>query len=156
MEELRRLEADGRLQDGDVILIRSGFLEGDFLADPGLAPARREVEAACAAPLRTVYAGPTPRPFVVLSLSASGVRGGTTLSRHCDLTGLYGPELAERLRPYGRFWLVGPDWDRRPYLACLLPWLADGLGSSLRRSDVGGVTLIERLPPGPSSPPAAR
>jgi hypothetical protein len=152
MEELSRLEADGRFQEGDVILIRSGFLEGDFLADAGATPTRPEVEAACAVPLLTVCPGPMPRPFVVLSLSATGVRTGTTLSKHFDEGRFYNRDLAERLRPHARFWLIGPDWDRRPFLACFLPWLAQSLGSSLRRSEIDGVTLIERLPPGPVSP----
>jgi hypothetical protein len=154
LEELRRLEADGRLRDGDVILVRSGFLEGDFLGDGGLAPAREQVEAACVAPLLTVCPGHTPRPFLVLSLSAAGVRTGTSLGKHFDAGRFYNADLAGRLRRHDRFWLVGPDWDRRAFQACFLPWLAEALESNLRRSEMGGVTLLERLPPGPVSPPA--
>src|SRR5262249_14738280 len=46
--------------------------------------------------------------------------------------GLYNRELAERLRGYNQFWIASnDDADRKEFLACFLPWLADALGCDL-------------------------
>jgi hypothetical protein len=91
--------------------------------------------------------GAGPKPLVVLSLSQRGERACTSLGRHSDPGRFYNRDLAERLRPYRRYWVVSLDWDRGPFLACFLPWLAGELGCSLRCSEVQGLTLVEWLPP---------
>jgi hypothetical protein len=146
LEAVSRLEEQGLWRDGDAVLLRPAFLEADFLADIP-APARAHVEGACAAPLRTLWVGAAAKPVVVLSLSERGERACTSMGGRFEPGRYYNRELADRLRPYRRYWLVSPDWDRGAYLACFLPWLAGELRCSLRCSEVEGLTLVERLPP---------
>ncbi len=153
LQTLGGLQEQGLWREGDMVLLRPAFLEADFLADLPAA-ARPHVEGACAAPLRTLWVGAAPRPLVVLSLSQRGGRACTSMGPHYDPERFYNRDLAERLRPYRRYWVVSPDWDRGPFLACFLPWLAGELGCYLRCSEVQGLTLVERLPPG-AAPPCA-
>jgi hypothetical protein len=148
VQALANLGEQGLWREGDLVLLRPAFLEADFLADLP-APVRAHVEGACAAPL-------APRPLVVLSLSQRGERAWTSLGSHYRPERFYNRDLADRLRPYGRYWFVSPDWDRGPFLACFLPWLAGEMGCSLRCSEVQGVMLIERLPPAAEAPGARK
>src|SRR5206468_1090942 len=141
-------ERQGLWQEGDVVLLRAGFIEADFLPDDLSPSARPHLEKACAAPLLLLWASEAPRPLVLLSLSHRGPRSGTSMQSCYDPALYYTAELAGRLRPYRRFWLISPSWDRGTYLASFLPWLAQGVGCSLRCSEVQGVVLIERLPQG--------
>jgi hypothetical protein len=149
MRALPDLERQGLLQEGDAVLLRPGLVEADFL--PELPPeARRHVEGVSAAPLRTLWPAAVSRPVVVLSLSHGGPETGTSMQAHLPMpSALDNAELAARLGPHRRFWFVSPDWDRAPYLASFLPWLARSLKCPLRCSEVGGLTLVERV----SAPP---
>jgi hypothetical protein len=151
LEAVGRLEEQGLWREGDAVLLRPAFLEADFLPDIPTA-ARPHVEGACAAPLRTLWVGAAPKPLVVLSLSQRGERASTSMGPHYEPGRFYNRELAERLRPYRRYWVVSHDWDRGPFLACFLPWLAGELRCPLRCSEVMGLTLVERLPPRPPPP----
>jgi hypothetical protein len=156
LQALQQMEEEGLWQEGDVLLLRSGLLEGDFLADLSTPP-RGHVEGTCAAPLLTLSPMQNPRPFLVLSLSQHGKQVGTSLGGLYQPERFYTQDLAARLRPYRRFWIVSQDWDRQAYLHCLLPWLAGGLGSSLKHTESNGLSLVERLPgpdTGLSTPPA--
>jgi hypothetical protein len=153
LQALSHLEEQGSWREGDAVLLRPAFLEADFLPEVS-APARPHVEGACAAPLRALWVGAARKPLVVLSLSQRGERACTSMGPHYEPGRFYNRDLADRLRPYRRYWVVSPDWDRGPFLACFLPWLAGELGCPLRCSEVLGLTLVERLP-SRSSPPGA-
>lgn len=145
LEAVSRLDEQGLWREGDAVLLRPAFLEADFLAEFSTS-ARAHVEGACAAPLQPPGMGAAPRPLVVLSLSQRSERACTSMGPHYEPGRFYNRDLVERLRPYRRYWVVSPDWDRGPFLACFLPWLAGELGCSLRCSEVRGLTLVERLP----------
>jgi hypothetical protein len=175
--EMQRVEHERLWRDGDVILLRSGFFEGDFLPDEIPPENRRHVDEVIAVPLRLLETGQTPKPVVVLSLSHYRSRDEQTRmgSYYSQRERFYGPELVATLKPYTRFWLTSEQWDRREFLICFLPWLADSLGTDLRvtvfeanrqrsflvpagtrpgqripglhnRPDFGSLLLIERAP----------
>lgn len=119
-------EDKGSWKPGDVVLYRSGFLEGDFLPD-GIPPENRaQVEGVLAAPLTTLYASKSHRPYILLSLSQrrnEDIR--TRLGNYYDPKPYYTEELARQIGEHSRYWLLTGAWNRRGYLASLIPWLAN-------------------------------
>jgi hypothetical protein len=119
-------EEKGSWKPGDVVLYRSGFLEADFLPD-GIPPENRaRVEGILAAPLTTLYASKSHRPYILLSLSQrrnEDVR--TKLGKYYDPAPYYTEELAREIGKHSRYWLLTGTWNRRGYLASLIPWLAN-------------------------------
>src|SRR5262249_59918182 len=120
-------------QPGDVLLVRSAQPEADFLPDGISEATRRHVVGALLAPYTTLYVSGKPRPIVLLSKSLRrGDKLHTDAGTEYDPAQLYNAELAERLKGYNQFWLASNDeTDRKDFLACLLPWLADAVGSDL-------------------------
>src|SRR5207302_3443640 len=66
VQEMDRLEEEGRWKPGDVLLFRAAFLEGDLLPNRVPEGSRRQIEKLVASPLTTLYAPKTPKPFVLL------------------------------------------------------------------------------------------
>jgi hypothetical protein len=110
----------------DVVLYRSGSLEADFLPDGVPAANRVHVEGVLAAPITTLYTSKVSRPYVLLSLSQRrNDREKTWLGRHYDPSAYYTEELARKIGQYQRFWVCSGDWNRRAFLASVIPWLAN-------------------------------
>jgi mannosyltransferase len=157
MAALRQREREGEWQEGDVLLVRAGMLEGDFLED-FTTETRHHVEQALIAPLLTTEAGTIAKPVFVLTMSQRGPQTSTTLGGYLPSERAGLAKLGVALRPYRRFWILSQDWDREAYLRCFLPRLAQGIGCRLKHSESNGISLVERLPPGgtslqtPSSP----
>jgi hypothetical protein len=128
---LGQLELEA-FRPGDVVLERPGFLEADLLPDQIRAANRAHVERLMISPLATLYVGQVAKPIIPLSLSHRRSNDLRT-----DTGAVYRPErmyneaLADRLRRYERFWFISAAWNRREFLACFLPWLADALGCDL-------------------------
>jgi hypothetical protein len=150
VEQMNKSE---NVRPGDMILLRPNLPAGDFLPDVRDETERRRLADALAAPFTTLYVPDKPLSIVVLSRSNrsmrplekdSGVeaRAETAVSESFEPDKFYTPELAARLRAHpGQFWIVTEDLsDHRAYLTCLLPWLADALGSDLKvaRTRPGG------------------
>jgi hypothetical protein len=121
-------------REGDLVLYRSGFLESDFLPNGIPEATQAHVERAAAAPITTLYASKSPRPYVLLSLSQrrnDDVR--TKLGKHKERPQGYDPavyytdELAEKIGRHSRYWLLTNEWNRRGYIASLIPWMANSL-----------------------------
>jgi hypothetical protein len=124
----------GSWKPGDVLLVRSSYPEADFLPD-GLPEAnRRHVVGALLSPYTTLYVSEKPRPVVLLSKSQRrGDKLQTDAGPEYDPTTRYDAKLAEELRGYNQFWIASnDDADRKDFVACFLPWLADALGSDLQ------------------------
>ncbi len=120
-------------REGDVLLMRAGLAESDWLANDIPAAARPEVERAVLAPLTTLYVDAVHRP--VLPLTLSHYRNKTVhplAGEYCRPGDYYDAAFADRVRQYERYWLTGlapgQDFTTPYYLACVLPWLADTLG----------------------------
>jgi hypothetical protein len=133
VEQLDALAQDGRLQEGDIVLFRPGFLEGDLR--PGAIPVenRAALEGVLRAQLATLYAPRDPRPLLVLTYSN---RRGTDLyaaaGRHYDPSQFYTAVLAAELRHHRRLWLVSHPVDRDKFIDCFLGWLRDATGDDWR------------------------
>ena len=115
-------------EKGDVVLFRPGLPEADLLREHVIAENRSRVQAALAAPLTTLYAGKTRKPLICLSLSHyRSDKVKTPAGQFYQTAAPDDRELSKQLQPYGQFWIVSDTPDRRLFLACLLPWLADAL-----------------------------
>jgi hypothetical protein len=132
VSRLNDLDEQGYWKPGDVLLFRAGFLEGDFLPERVPAVSRDHIEKLLAAPLTTLYAPEKPKPYVVLSLSHRFGDTYTACGRQYEPGEFYNTALAEKVRRYERFWVYTNIWNRQPYMACLLPWLADALQWDLK------------------------
>ena len=146
-----------RWQEGDVLLVRAGLAEADFLRGGHIPEENREaVKRAVLAPLSTLYADAFRRPVVPLSLSHfRSPTNKTQAGDHFDPATYYDEALAAELRQYKRFRVTGiaPNqrFISRPYLACLVPWLADVLGKELvvaRNRDEGSPDRYLTVKPG--------
>jgi hypothetical protein len=123
VETLNRTES---WQPGDVVLYRSGFLEADFLPNGVPAASRARLEGALAAPITTLYTSKVARPYVLLSLTQKrNEREQTKLGKYYDPSAYYTEELARKIGQHNRFWICTADWNRRAYLAAVIPWLAN-------------------------------
>lgn len=141
-------------KEGDVVLVRSGLPEADFLHSEVPAENRAAVERAILAPVSTLYADGLRRPVLPLSLSHfRNEQNKTQAGDFFDPKSYYTEEFAARVRGYQRYWVTGlaPGfrYNSRVYLSCLAPWLADTTGKELvlarNRSDAERYLLI---PPG--------
>jgi hypothetical protein len=144
VEQMNRSE---NVHAGDMMLLRSYVVEGDFLPDLATDAERRQLAAAIAAPFTTLYTPKNPLSIVVLSRSNRSVHplgnepdsttlAGTGWAELFQPERIYTPELAARLREHtGQFWVVSEDLaGHQSYLTCLLPWLAAGIHSDLKVS----------------------
>lgn len=132
--QLDELESEGRWKEGDVVLYRAGFIEGDFVTDQVPQASRAAVAGVCLAPMTTLYVPQTRKPIVLLSYSQNrDGRLGTATREIYKPETFYTPELAERVRGFERFWICTQGRFERPqFLAGLLPWLADAVGWDLK------------------------
>jgi hypothetical protein len=117
---------------GDVVLLRAGLPEADFIRTDIPAETRPQVERVLLAPLTTLYPDRTHKPIILLSYSqyrSSKVK--TDGGEKAPLNEFYDAEFAAGLKKYHRFWMTGVGPSRRPntwqYLGCFLPWLATAL-----------------------------
>jgi hypothetical protein len=132
VEFLNNREEKGRWLKGDLVLYRSGFLEADFLPDEIPEENRAHVEAVAASPITTLYTSTSPRSYVLLSLSQrrnDEIR--TKLGKYYDPSKYYTKDLAEKIGAHSRYWLLTGVWNRRNYLAAVIPWLANSQHSDL-------------------------
>ena len=118
-------EVRGTWHEGDVLLIRSDFLEADFLPDEIPSDHRAMLERAIAAPFTTIRASEKRRPFILLSKSIRNRQFHTQEGETYRTEKLYNPALASRLKDYRQFWITSEPWNRLEFLRCFLPWLAD-------------------------------
>lgn len=133
VRDLDMLDEEGRWKPGDVVLLRAGFLEGDFLTREIPDANREAIVGAIKAPLTTLYVNKTPKPVEVLTLSQGrGEKLATVTAKHCDLDAFYTPELAQKLRQHERFWICSQPYERIGFMSGFLPWLADALGWDLK------------------------
>ncbi len=142
MEQIDMLEAERVENDevrpaswkpNDVLLVRSGFLEADFLPDELPAETRRHVHGVLLSPYTTLYVSKHAHPIIVLSKSQFRNKDlHTVAGEKYDAAKRYNPALAEQLSRYNQFWIASNnDGDRNEFMACFLPWLADSLGTDL-------------------------
>jgi hypothetical protein len=132
-------------KSGDVVLLRSSLMEGDFLLDDVPEENRHHVEGAIKALLTTLYVPSKPVRIFVLTKSqrkewTKNVDGEavpevvqTTAGQFFDPGRYYTSALGEELRKSpGQFWIVNDDLSEfGKYLFCFLPWLADQTGYDL-------------------------
>jgi hypothetical protein len=131
-------------RDGDVVLVRSGLPEADFLRTDIPEATRPEVERAILAPLTTLYPDVAPRPVMALPFSeyhSDKVRsaGGDKLKPE-DYKAFYNESFVARVKGFKRYRMTGlvatgldqPNWP--PYLAGFLPRLAVLLDKDLQLS----------------------
>jgi hypothetical protein len=133
---LDRVDQVGLWKEGDVVLFPSGFLEGDLLPDEIAAKSQEHIKRLGVAQLMTLYVCQHAKPLIMLSHSQYH---GSSLQVHFgekyrQRDRFYGPELARQLRHHQRFWFGDPGGNPAKFLACLLPWVANALGSDLRVS----------------------
>jgi hypothetical protein len=126
-------------KEGDVVLMRAGLLEADFLRTDIPAETRPQVERAILAPLTTLYPDRTHKPVIALTFSQyrnEDVKtpGGDKAPLY-GTNGFYDAEFAARLKGYQRYWMTGVGPDPNPnswyYLTCFAPWLARELDRDL-------------------------
>jgi len=126
---------DGRppsWQDGDVVLLRSGLIEADFLRTEIPEANRPQVERAILAPLTLLYPDSTHKPVIALTYSEyrnEKIKTSAGNQEQVKLDAFYNQALAERLKKYQRYWMTGltnpPNTSM--YLACVVPWMANHL-----------------------------
>jgi hypothetical protein len=136
VSRMKQLEHENRFEPGDLVLFRPGFLEADLFPKELPADTREAMAGVLAAPLRTLYAVPTAKPYVCLSLSqylSSEVR--THAGHYFAANEFYDAAFADKLRSYDRFWYCDDEGDSNAFLACFLPWLASVLAQDLSVED---------------------
>jgi phosphotransferase system glucose/maltose/N-acetylglucosamine-specific IIC component len=110
----------------DVVLYRSNFLESDFLPDGFPEANRAHVEGVLAAPITTLYASKVARPYILLSMSQRrNDREQTRLGKYYDPSVYYNEDLVRKIGQYQRYWVCTSEWNRRAFLAAIVPWLAN-------------------------------
>lgn len=119
-------------KEGDVVLMRSGLLEADFLRTDIPPQARPQVERAILAPLTTLYPDRNHKPVIALTFSQYRTEKiKTPGAEKAPLQDYYDAEFVAKLKGYQRYWMtgVGPDADPNSwyYLTCFVPWLASEL-----------------------------
>jgi hypothetical protein len=119
---------------GDVILLRSSLVEGDFLPNEVAPESRKHIEGAIAAPFQTLYAPQKALPIIVLSKSHNSPWAKAWAGPLYDPKPLYSKELGDRLRAHTQqFWVANDEGGEFPeFLTALLPWLADQVGWDLK------------------------
>ncbi len=124
----------GVWKPGDVVLMRPGLMEADFLRSPADIPeaVRPQVERVALAPLTLLYPDSEHRPVIALSFSQyRNEKVKTPAGGLAPLSDFYDSEFAAQLKPYRRYWMTGVGPGDRPntwyYLACLVPWMATTL-----------------------------
>lgn len=134
MKHIDALEQKGSWKPDDVLLVRAGYPEADFLPD-GLPEANRHhVIGAMLSPYTTLYVSQKPRPIVLLSKSTRrGDKLHTDAGPEYDPSRRYNDDLLKELKGFNQFWVASnQEPDRTAFLSCLLPWLADGLESDVQ------------------------
>jgi hypothetical protein len=127
IDKLKSFEA------GDVLLLRSSLMEGDFLHDEVPEENRRHVEGVIKAPLTTLYGPTKPVRIIVLTKSHNTERARTVAGHMCHADQFYTAELGKQLHDCPKqFWIVNDDVPEfGKFLSCFLPWLADQAGCEL-------------------------
>ncbi len=162
VQKLDELNDQGqpRWQNGDVVLVRSGFLEADSLDGEIPQQSRTRVEAAILAPFTILSEGKTHKELIVLTYSNYREADIKTFAGKQKLMEeFYSEKLAEQLRGHDRFWYrsLPGSTDEDRFLECFLPWLATALDSDLKvaRNRVGeehyfvvkkNLSPLERVP----------
>jgi hypothetical protein len=124
-------------EEGDLVLMRAGLPESDFLRTDIPEVNRPQVERAILAPLTLLYPDSSNKPVMALTLSQyRNDRVKTTAADRAPLNDYYNAEFVAALKNYRRFWMtgVGPGETCNSwwYLACVVPWMA----TSLDRGDL--------------------
>ena len=130
---LSKLDGPQLWRENDLLLFHSVLLEADLLPDAVPGENRGVVREALLASLSTLYVGALPRDAIALSESLSCVDAASScIGRGYQLQDrFYGESLAARLRAHPRLWFLGLSRDSPEFFACLLPWLASSLDSTL-------------------------
>lgn len=131
VHELNRLESLGGIRPGDVLLIRSGFLEADLPVEKFPEAMRPDLQGLSAAPMLSLYPTAARRRYVVLGLSH---RYGLSWTSNFLLREQnYVDRLrANQLHEYQRFWILDGCGGKDPFAQCILPRLANILNCDLR------------------------
>ncbi len=130
--------ADGKVEpplwkSGDVVLMRSGLIEADFLRTEIPEAARPQVERAILAPLTLLYPDSSNKPVMALTFSEyhnQEVKTPAGDQEQVKLDAFYDAAFAERLKSYQRYRMTGlanPQPNTWYYLSCIVPWMADHL-----------------------------
>jgi hypothetical protein len=124
-------------KEGDVVLMRSGLLESDFLRTDVPEANRPQVERAILAPLTLLYPDSSHKPVIALTFSQyRNDKVKSPAANHAPLADYYNADFVAALKHYKRYWMtgVGPDETANSwwYLACVVPWMA----TSLDRGDL--------------------
>ncbi len=117
---------------GDVVLMRPGLVEADFLHSEIPEANRPQVERVLVAPLTLLYPDSSHKPVIALTYSEyRNENVKTAAGGLVDVSGFYDAALADRLKHYDRYWMTGmaptPTANSWQYLACAVPWMADHL-----------------------------
>jgi hypothetical protein len=144
VEELDVLGRNSRWRDGDILLYRPGFLEGDLLPNKMVSEDPTQLQRVLIAPISSIYAPQTPTPFLCLSVSHCYSANVKTLAGELYPTmDFYNNTLVHQLKSYRRYWVSSHYGDRTAFLACFLSWLANALDSDLEVESVGLPTEIQ-------------
>jgi 4-amino-4-deoxy-L-arabinose transferase-like glycosyltransferase len=118
-------------KDGDVVLMRPGLMESDFLRTDIPEANRPQVERAVLAPLTLLYPDSSHKPVIALTLSQyRNDKVKSTAGSQAPLADYYNADFAAALKHYNRYWMTGVAGDTPNtwwYLACVVPWMANSL-----------------------------
>jgi len=119
-------------KEGDVVLMRSGLVESDFLRSEIPEATRPQVERVLVAPLTLLYPDSSHKPVIALTLSHYRNNKIKTMAADPELVNtFYNADLVARLKKYDRYWMTGVAPRDTPntwyYLSCVVPWLATHL-----------------------------
>jgi hypothetical protein len=128
---LDKTDERGSWHEGDVVLLRAGFLESDFLADEVPTANRARLEGALKAPLTTLYAPKTPKRIETVRLSFYRrdriENSAPALVRDYSASDAELADFVKRQSPATQFWICSHHWGRQEFLIAFVPWLADQL-----------------------------
>jgi hypothetical protein len=116
----------------DVVLMRSGLFEADFLRTEIPEATRPQVERAMLAPLTLLYPDSSHKRVIALTFSEyRNKKAKTPAGELVNLGAFYDDAFARQLKPYNRYWVTGVGPTAAPnsaaYLSGLVPWMADHL-----------------------------
>lgn len=131
IKEWQRLEAAGHVRPGDVLVVRSGFLEADFYPGRFSQESLIHLQAVSAAPVLTLYPGQSTWPYIVIPLSHRyGVQFAANALYNPNV--YRNPNLGLCLKQYRRYWILDAAAGMDPFPKVFLPRLANLVESDLR------------------------
>lgn len=131
VQRIRCLESLNMVRSGDLLLLRSGFIEADLSLEQFSEESRLHVQSVSAAPLLSLHPNTAMQPYVILTFSHryGSLRTGNPLLKEKQYASGF---EADELRKYQRFWILDGCGGKDPFAQCILPRLANILNCDLR------------------------